>query len=193
MSATDYWWVNNRCWVWSDTHFGHRNITVYQQRPGTHDIIMLDNWVKRVLDSDTIMHLGDLALGGDGNRKRWIRVMKRMPGAKFLILGNHDKEKPIEYINAGFQIIKPFIKDGVAYTHFPISTTNPGPDGDWHTNVHGHIHRNPLYSRDGTPFEGKRYINLSVECTNLAPVQLGNVLNGKTYDTEFFYEEDFDA
>lgn len=195
--------VGYKLWVWGDTHFGHRNIVQFQQRPGTHEVIMLSNWIDRVGEHDQILHLGDVALGQDGNRKRWLKVVKRMPGQKFLILGNHDKEAAKEYENAGFQILDPFIALGVyfrndmienvAFTHFPHSTTNPAPAGGWGTNIHGHIHKNALRPMDGYIDPNKRYINLSVENTDLAPVQLGNVLLSKRYDTAFIYEEEENA
>ena len=55
--------VSNALWVWSDTHFGHKNIIKFQQRPETHEVIMLDNWIKRVPEDAQILHLGDVFLG----------------------------------------------------------------------------------------------------------------------------------
>lgn len=182
--------VNNALWLISDTHFGHRNIVQYQQRPATHDVIMLSHWIDRVGEKDHILHLGDVALGQNGNRKKWIKVLSRLPGKKFLILGNHDKERKSVYEAAGFTIMEPFVHKGyaLAFTHYPHSTIVPAPSGDWAVNIHGHIHLNPPRAEDGSLDKSKRYINLSVENTDLAPVQLGNVLSVKKYDTEF--EED---
>ena len=180
--------ISNKLWLISDTHWGHRNIVQFQQRPASHDVIMLSNWIDRVLEKDQVLHLGDVALGQDGNRKRWLKVISRLPGQKFLILGNHDKERRSVYEDAGFTILPPFIYQNLVFTHFPHSNENPAPRGSWDTNIHGHIHLNPLRPEDGHIDTTKRYINMSVENTDLAPVMLGNVIHGKKYDTEF--EED---
>jgi calcineurin-like phosphoesterase family protein len=179
----------NSLWLISDTHFGHKNIVRFQARPESHEVIMLDNWIRRVPDGAVLLHLGDVFLGKQGNPERWARVISRMPGDKFLILGNHDKAKRRIYEEvAGFEIVPPFIQNGVAFSHRPITPEYPMYDegtkrdvlddvaAGWHTNVHGHTHSN-AYRPDGTFLEDKRYINVSVEVTDLAPVQLGNVLN----------------
>lgn len=183
--------MRNNTWLISDTHFGHHNIIAYSQRPATHEVIMLDNWITRVGEDDDILHLGDVFLGKQGNPKRWARIIARLPGRKYLILGNHDKQKPALYEDvAGFEIIDPFIERGIAFTHRPISWQWPihyrqlndrdrdilDPGAGWNTNIHGHTHNNPhRVGHDGVWVDGKRYINVSAEVTNLAPVQLGQV------------------
>jgi calcineurin-like phosphoesterase family protein len=193
--------VNNKLWVWSDTHFGHRNIVKFQQRPETHETIMLDGWIRLVPDDAQILHLGDVFLGKQGNPTRWARIISRMPGEKFLVLGNHDKQNARIYEElAGFTILDPFItrvrNQRVAFTHYPLSETYGGwPDPDrraakaddvelrplwttdeWDVNVHGHIHLNHHHPEDGSPWEGKTYVNASVEALDLAPRQLGSLL-----------------
>ena len=184
--------VSNALWVWSDTHFGHKNIVKFQARPETHEVIMLDNWIRRVPEDAQILHLGDVFMGKQGNPERWARVVSRMPGEKFLIWGNHDKAKYRLYAElAGFTVLAPFIHQGVAFTHRPITPEyamyDEGTKTDllddptlgWHTNVHGHIHGNALpdcSAHDGHPVENKRYINVCVEMTDLAPRQLGSIL-----------------
>jgi calcineurin-like phosphoesterase family protein len=183
--------VNNALWVWSDTHFGHRNIVKFQARPETHEVIMLDNWIRRVPEGSQILHLGDVFLGKQGNPERWARVISRMPGEKFLILGNHDKAKLRIYTEvAGFTVVPPFIHQGFAFTHRPITPEYPMyceqtrtdlKPADyhlgWNVNFHGHVHSNEYRpEHDGTYMDDKRYVNLSVEMLDLAPRQLGSLL-----------------
>lgn len=179
--------VRNGLWVISDTHFGHKNIIQFQQRPESHEVIMLSHWIDRVGEHDQLLHLGDVFMGKQGNPWRWAKVLSRMPGEKFLIKGNHDKAKDSLYAEAGFTIVPPFVHERIAFTHEPIGTLwNPGdfPLDSWDVNVHGHIHRGKMGDKiaaaaerhDGSPFDGKTYINVSVEETGLAPVQLGNIL-----------------
>jgi calcineurin-like phosphoesterase family protein len=168
--------VGNKLWLISDTHFGHQNIVKFQQRPTNHEAIMLSEWIHAVRDDDQILHLGDVFLGKQGNPARWAAILSRMPGEKFLILGNHDKAAPSLYERAGFKIVKPFAWRGVAFTHRPISEEWPLPGAHWSTNIHGHTHGNAHNpDHDGTHLAGKRYINICVELTEYKPVRLGNV------------------
>lgn len=179
--------VNRSLWIWSDTHFGHKNIVKFQERPESHEVIMLSNWVDRVREFDRILHLGDVFMGKQGNPERWAKVLARMPGEKFLVKGNHDRADNLLYDIAGFTVVEPFIEGNVAFTHEPIGTLfSPGgfPADAWTINVHGHIHRGQMGDKsregkeqhDGLPLPEKTYINVSVEETGLAPIQLGKVL-----------------
>jgi len=181
--------IANRTWLISDTHFGHKNIIKFQARPESHEVIMLSNWIKYVGEEDDILHLGDVFMGKQGNPERWAAVVSRLPGRKYLILGNHDKPESDLYAKAGFTIIPEFIRKGVAFTHRPISVEFPGPSRGstgigvewWHTNIHGHTHQNIMRpsndptEHDGHLIPGKTYINVCVEITDYKPVQVGNV------------------
>lgn len=190
--------VRNKTWLISDTHFGHQNIIKFAQRPESHEVIMLSNWIDRIGETDDVLHLGDVFLGKQGSPLRWAKVIARLPGRKYLILGNHDKAKTSLYTEiAGFKIIPPFIHRGLAFSHRPITPEFPlhAPKGarahtlaasvldagaGWHTNIHGHIHGNTITEaaeRHGEqgPMPGKNYINVSVEVHDLAPIQLGSI------------------
>lgn len=174
--------VNNRLWLISDTHFGHKNIIKYQGRPAGHEIIMVSEWIRRVGEDDQILHLGDVTMGKRGNADRWLDVIGRLPGEKFLILGNHDDPEALDYGRGGFTVIPEFVHKGVAFSHRPVARrTDPATFSyllgeGWHTNIHGHVHNNVWTSEhDGAPLSARRYINVSVEKTGLAPVQLGNI------------------
>lgn len=172
--------VNNKLWLISDTHFGHSNIVKFQQRPASHEVIMLSEWVRLVRENDQILHMGDVVMGKQGNPKKWAALISRMPGEKFLILGNHDKQNLTLYTDVmGFKIVKPFVRNGFAFTHEPISIDFPlKSDVGWHTNIHGHTHGNFINpDHDGLIYENKHYINVCVEVTNFKPVQLGTIWN----------------
>lgn len=76
----------------SDTHFGHKNIIKYCERPFkdfTHmDEVLINNWNSVVGDTDVVYHLGDVALGV---YDRWAGIFERLNGYKVLIVGNHDR------------------------------------------------------------------------------------------------------
>ncbi len=168
--------VTNKLWLISDTHFGHRNIIKFQQRPESHEVIMLSEWIDLVGDQDQILHLGDVFMGPSGNQKRWASVISRLPGEKFLIKGNHDEAAQKVYRDAGFEVVKPFVWKGIAFTHYPVTELHPAPPGDdYQVNIHGHTHGNAFRPIDGHLIGDVKYINLSVEVHNLKPVRLGNV------------------
>ena len=183
--------VNNKLWLISDTHFGHDNIVRFQQRPTNHEVIMASEWIRRVREEDQILHLGDVAFGRGGRIPRWLDVIGRLPGQKFLILGNHDDPSKYDYAKAGFDIVPEFIHEGVAFSHRPVARRmvfddlhrrpfdaeeSPLLDADWLVNIHGHTHSNNWNpDHDGTPLGDRAYLNVCVEHTGLAPVRLGNV------------------
>lgn len=173
--------VRSSTWLISDTHFGHDNIIKFQQRPKNHEIHMLGLWLKLVRENDTILHLGDVTMSaGREVQKYWLAVIKRLPGRKYLLLGNHDKQPAHVYEEyGGFTVIPEFVQARVAFTHRPISNLWPAEQlTNWVVNVHGHTHSNvPTPEHDGILFD-KMYVNVCVEHTNLGPVQVGNLLPG---------------
>lgn len=165
--------VNNGLWVISDTHFGHKNIGKYGGRPDDHETKMLYEWTKLVRPQDQILHLGDVVFA---NYPKWKVLIRHLPGEKFLIKGNHDKQMDPYYVDCGFTIVSPFVHKNHAFTHQPASTMFPPPIGNWITNIHGHIHNNGYHEDlEGELFPSKNYINMCVEMTDLKPVQLGQI------------------
>ena len=79
-------------WFTADTHFGHRNIIKYCQRPygsvEAMDHALIENWNDTVGVDDVIIHLGDIVFTGT--------MKERLPllnGHKLLIYGNHDHKR----------------------------------------------------------------------------------------------------
>jgi len=73
----------------SDTHFNHRGIISYCNRP-FKDIdemnrILIDGWNSRVRPGDFIYHLGDFGW------KDCLEIVKQLNGQKFLITGSHTR------------------------------------------------------------------------------------------------------
>lgn len=77
--------------LWSDQHFGHRNILEYAERPFETVEEMLETMVKNynevVGPGDVCLWGGDCFLGGLDGKK----TLARFNGVKLLVLGNHDK------------------------------------------------------------------------------------------------------
>lgn len=77
----------------ADTHFSHRNIIKYCNRPFTNVTEMneqlIANWNAVVNPTDIVYHLGDVAFCC--TMEEALAVMKQLNGIKHLIVGNHDK------------------------------------------------------------------------------------------------------
>ena len=165
-------------WVISDTHFRHEAILTFKDYAGkppregfdnvNHmDEHMMDMWSQTVKPEDTIYHLGDVLFGND--KVSWMEDnFTKLPGKKYLVLGNHD--------NPGF--MSPFFKQilfwkdfsdlGLLLSHTPqhestLAESHRFGNGPL-LNVHGHIHSNP--SPKGP------YKCVCVEQTNYTPVNL---------------------
>lgn len=139
---------------------------------------MLSEWVERVGREDQILHLGDVAIHRKAHPVRWLSIISYLPGEKFLILGNHDNDKNLGiYEDAGFTIVPEFVYQGIAFSHRPVCEDRYDDEGnDWSVNIHGHTHSNEYNpEHDGILLGDRRYINVCVERTNLAPVRLGNI------------------
>jgi len=162
-------------WIVSDTHFRHKNIIKYCNRPMNHDTIMVNNWHDLVKEDDTVLHLGDLMVWWAGaEQEEAIQMASELPGKKYILRGNHDKLSAEEFVVfTGFEIIPEFTqtfgRTKVRFSHYPQPY-----DFSWHWNVHGHIHNND----DPTSKPG-RHINVSIEVMDYKPVRLREVLNGK--------------
>ena len=75
----------------SDTHFYHGNIIRFCNRPfkdvETMNETIISNWNNTVDQDDIVFHLGDFCLGGSAE---WTRILDRLNGRIYLIMGNHD-------------------------------------------------------------------------------------------------------
>ena len=89
----------DRLFFTSDTHFNHTNILRYCNRPfktvGQMNETIITNWNNVVGPDDVIFHLGDFCLGG---AEEWNKILDRLNGRIYLVLGNHD----IKNIRQGF-------------------------------------------------------------------------------------------
>ena len=54
----------------SDTHFLHKNIVQYCNRPTDFNKLIIKNWHKVVKPEDIVIHLGDVACGFTGNEEK---------------------------------------------------------------------------------------------------------------------------
>lgn len=104
----------------SDTHYSHRNIIEYCNRPFSSTYEMDEELIKRynevVGPNDVVWHLGDFSMRFDP----MLEVVPRLNGTKILVAGNHDTchpnfkfnrfKRPVDdYLKAGWDAV--FIED----------------------------------------------------------------------------------
>lgn len=155
-------------WIISDTHFFHENIGRYCNRPENWQHLIIKNWNDRVSTQDTVLHLGDFALGKKSN---FILLTNILKGKLYLIQGNHDRVSQSFCETNSMTLFKNPIhleladKIKLIFSHRPIL---PLEDG-W-VNLHGHIHNN-LPTLEGSEL-GPNHINMSVE-VRVSPLAVG--------------------
>jgi calcineurin-like phosphoesterase family protein len=142
----------NNIFFTSDTHFGHKNIIEYSERPfrdvNEMDEAMINNWNNTVKSTDEVWHLGDFAFATDD---RVVSIIKRLNGTINFIKGNHDKTtwrrrnlfnsaQDYREIDVGNQKI--------VMCHYPILSWNKAHRGSWM--LHGHCHGSVNYANADT-------------------------------------------
>jgi len=151
----------------SDTHFHHKNVIEYCNRPvpgirwmtvpeqmDAMNRILIEKWNDKVKPNDEVYHLGDMAFCGVS---KFLPIVEKLNGKKFWIRGNHDyglskKEEVVKH----FEWIRDYyvlrVQDTYAdeeeiihqyhqpivLCHFPILSWDNMSHGSWH--LHGHCH-----------------------------------------------------
>lgn len=156
-----------KIWVVSDTHFHHKNIVDYGQRPFNDvkemDEALVDNWNSTVNKGDIVYHLGDVLFGKDCS------ILGKLNGAKRLIVGNHDDLKNQNLLGSFQKVMlwRMFPDWKVVLTHVPL-LLDSDENKKYTRNIHGHVHQNSLGD--------KRYTNVSVEAIGYKPVLLTDLI-----------------
>ena len=130
----------HRTWVFSDPHFEHAASVAVFGRPfrSCHhgDSYLLEQWTHDVRDQDTVICLGDVTM--DRPTDGLIDRLRRRPGRKVLVAGNHDDahirrlRRAFDEVAAGAYL--PGEPD-LLFTHVPLDDIPAGC-----VNVHGHVH-----------------------------------------------------
>ena len=132
-------------WYIADTHFGHKNVIAFNQRPFSDvdemDRILMELWNAKVNRQDDIYVLGDFAFRNE-KPEQW--YLKQLNGIKHLIVGNHDgnllkNETAMGYFET-VEKMEHVSDQGnhICLCHFPICEWNGYYKGHWH--IYGHIH-----------------------------------------------------
>lgn len=158
-----------RTHIISDTHFFHKKVIDYENRPFPNVHVMNEELIRRwnsvVRKDDQIIHLGDVSFGKAEETRE---IIKRLNGYKRLIMGNHDRDRSRKWwVDAGFDEVseEPILfKEFFILSHEPIYLNANMP----YANVHGHIHN--------LKYEGSHHINACVEHWDYTPFLFDRVL-----------------
>lgn len=157
-------------YVASDLHLGHANIIKYCDRPFESpdhmNAVLLENFKATLTDKDILIIVGDLAM----NFKVFANpFLRQLACKKMLIVGNHDHDRKEDFFKFDVDIMLPWFSYGdKVFTHYPMPEFVLNDLG-FETNVHGHIHNQPLHPMLG---KGNRHINVSMEMHDYKPTQL---------------------
>jgi len=160
-----------KVFVIADTHFGHRGIIDYENRPfasaADMDCRLVENWNRAVDAGDSVLMLGDFALASDARIRE---LLGTLHGRKTLIMGNHDQSRPPAWWQeAGFELACPYpiVYDGMLLlSHEPLYVNANMP----YVNLFGHVHGNPAYKN-----VSGQHMCVSCERIGYTPVPLERV------------------
>jgi calcineurin-like phosphoesterase family protein len=144
----DYKFNGDNVFFTSDTHFNHTNIIRFCQRPfkDTDEMneVMIRNWNNVIGKDDIVFHLGDFCLGGAAE---WNRILDRLNGHIYLILGNHDLKNIRQGLIDRFEHVAMSMciqigKKRIYLSHYPYLCFEGGYKNDvWQ--LFGHVHTRP--------------------------------------------------
>lgn len=181
-----------RVWLTSDTHFMHKNIIKYCNRPFSleeHDEELIYRWNYCVGKDDIIFHLGDFCFSSSADRI--IPLLEKLNGHMMLITGNHDFRgvlscKPAhEYFYNVMQAVVHVGKYHAILNHFPMLCYSGSSHPDKYMQLFGHVHSTPeTYERLGDQ-EGDKWrmsllhagqYDVGVDNNDFAPVSFRDVM-----------------
>lgn len=166
----------------ADTHFNHKNIIKYCNRPFANieemNESIISNWNKIISKDDIVYHLGDLYLGSKYDLKD---LVSKLNGKIYLIRGDHDRLTVKSYEDCGITVLKntPILLDEykITLSHRPLPDTMIKTG---YINIHGHIHQKKIEDiLDTNLFNPRRHINVSCDVLDFKPKNLEDLLNHK--------------
>lgn len=175
----------------SDTHFYHRNIIEYCNRPfrtldGHPDPEamnreLIKRWNETVQPFDLVFHLGDFGFKGP---EILTHTRKLLNGSIILIKGNHDK-KPQRWMKETGLIHRWLAWPGVFMSHVPPAEGQYDQERGRDLRVYtppegtklwlvGHVHEKWAEKE----YKGIRVVNVGVDVRNLRPIPANEVQPG---------------
>ena len=160
-------------YVFSDPHFDSQNIIRNCHRPFASvdemNAVIIRNYNLTVNKQDICYWLGDVMY--DASKEKVFKILSRMRGRKYLIMGNHDRNhSETWWLSCGFD--KVFAHPIYDAEHYILLSHEPLPEFGLNppiVNYHGHIH-----NQDYDLPDHDQCINVCLEKTDYKPVPLIN-------------------
>ena len=143
-SKMNYKFDGSKVYFTSDTHFYHLNIIGFCKRPfkNVEDMneTLIENWNRVVSQDDIVFHLGDFCLGGS---HEWTKILNRLNGKIYLILGNHDLKNIRQGYTSRFELTSMQMhievdKQKIYLNHCPLLCYGGAYGNTWQ--LFGHVH-----------------------------------------------------
>jgi len=150
----------------ADTHFNHKNIIKYCNRPfetlEEMNNKIIDNWNILIQPRDTVYHLGDFGFGNLEN------ILNRLQGQKILITGSHDTK--IHQYKKYFSNQTPLLEikangQTITLCHYAMRVWPKSHYNSWHLFGHSHSELEP---------QGKSY-DVGVDNNDFKPISLEQI------------------
>ena len=175
--------TNQKVHFISDTHFDHRNILRYCNRPFNSirqmNQTLVENWCNSVRKNEKVFFLGDMSYGKD--RRPIDYWLGKLTGKISYIRGNHDKD----IINHATVIHSHY---GIKYNNYQFLLMHDPhrPNGYDGWIIHGDKHNNNLKDY---PFvnQKNKTVNVCTELVDYVPISLDRIIElietGRKYNT----------
>ena len=175
----------------ADTHFGHKNIIKFSDRPfktiQEMNEEIIERWNNKVGPDDMVYHLGDVGLCSSSKLRK---ILDRLNGKIHLIRGNH--ESAAEDCHSRFEWIKDYheleVPDPdafkgvrfIALFHYAMRVWNASHYGTWH--LYGHTHGELEDLSDSLS------LDVGVDCHDLEPLsyeEIKDLMSQKNWESPF--------
>ena len=170
-----------RIYFTSDTHFGHRNIIRYCNRPFNSieemNETLINNWNKVVDKEDIVFHLGDFAVGDVAS---WSNLLQQLNGKVYLIMGNHDMhttKKGVEgFQHVSWEMLIEIGKRKIYLNHYPFLCFSGAKKNTWQ--FFGHVHTSPYFKGEDSSRLSLLFptqYDVGVDNNNFTPISYNEV------------------
>ena len=161
-----------KIWVTSDTHFSHRNIIQYCNRPfpdiDKMNSALIKNWNDAIAEDDIVIFCGDFLFARTAEAaEATARFTYALHGHKIIVKGNHDFKK-VRYTDNGWaaEFYQLFDFGRFLFCHRPDNLPEWARDYDFV--FYGHTHEKvPERTFINT-------INVCLDYNNLMPLDITN-------------------